>query len=43
MKLILFKKKNDELDQTSVLSGVVVLIVDVDCLKKCSAKVKVGF
>ena len=50
MKLILFfrhlrdaKKKNDELDQISVLGGVVVLIVDVECLKKCLAKVKVGF
>ena len=49
MKLILFfrhlrdAKKNDELDQISVLGGVVVLIVDVECLKKCLAKVKVGF
>ena len=48
MKLILFfrhlrdAKKNDELDQISVLGGVVVLI-DVECLKKCLAKVKVGF
>ena len=30
------------IDQTSVLGGVVVPIVDVKCLKKCSAMVKVG-
>ena len=49
MKLILFfrhlrdAKKSGELDQISVLGGVVVLVVDVECLKKCLAKVKLGF